>query len=37
VSKPGGQGKNLCRNGGSRHPNRKGTGKPPSGRLRSEK
>ncbi len=32
VSKPGGQRKNLCRNGVSQHPSRTGTGKPPSGR-----
>jgi len=37
VSKPGGQGKNLCRNGVSQHPIRKGTGKPPSGRSRPKK
>ena len=33
VAKQGGQGKNLCRNGGSQHPNRIGTGKPPSRRF----
>jgi len=37
VSKPGGQGKYLCRNEGSQHPNRTGTGKPPSGRSAPEK
>lgn len=37
VSKPGGQGKYLCRNEGSQHPNRTGTGKPPSGRSRLKK
>ena len=33
VAKQGGQGKNLCRNGGSQHPNRIGTGKPPFRRF----
>ena len=33
MAKQGGQGKNLCRNGGSQHPNRIGTGKPPSRRF----
>jgi len=37
VSKPGGQDKNLCRNGGSQHPNRTGTGKPSSGRSTPKK
>lgn len=37
VSKPGGQRKNFCRNGGSQRPNRTGTGKPPSGRSRPKK
>ena len=29
VAKQGGQGKNSCRNRGSKHPDRSGTGKPP--------
>lgn len=33
VAKQGGQGKNSCRNGGSQHPNGRGTGKPPSRRF----
>ena len=37
VAKQGGQGKNLCRNGGSQHPNRIGTGKPPSRRFAPQK
>jgi len=37
MAKQGGQGKNLCRNGGSQHPNRIGTGKPPSRRFAPQK
>ena len=37
MAKRGGQGKNLCRNGGSQHPNRIGTGKPPSLRFAPSK
>ncbi len=37
VSKPGGQGKNLCRNGGSQRPSRTGTGKPSSRRITPKK
>jgi hypothetical protein len=32
VARQGCQGKKLCRNGGCKHPSRKGTGKPPSRR-----
>jgi len=37
VAKQGGQGKNLCRNGGSQHPHQIGTGKSPSRRAAPEK
>jgi len=37
VARQGGQGKNFCRNGGAQHPNRTGTGKPPSRRAAPEK
>jgi hypothetical protein len=37
VAKQGGQGKNLCRNGGSWQPNRTGTGKPSSRRFATKK
>jgi hypothetical protein len=37
MSKPGGQGKKLCRNGGSQHPDRTGTDKPPSRRSAPRK
>ena len=37
VSKPGGQGKDFCRNRGSQHPSRTATGKPSSGRSRPKK
>lgn len=37
MAKQGGQGKNLCRNRGSQHPNRIGTGKLPSRRFASQK
>jgi len=37
VAKQGRQGKKLCRNGGCKHPSRKGTGKPPSRRVASKK
>ena len=37
VAKQGGQGKNSCRNRGSQHPDRSGTGKPPFRRSVSRK
>ncbi len=37
LSKPGVQGKDLCRNGGARHPSRTGMGKPPSRRSAPKK
>jgi hypothetical protein len=37
VTRQGGQGKNFCRNRGAQHPNRTGTGKPPSRKAAPEK
>lgn len=37
VTRQGGQGENFCRNGGAQHPNRTGTGNPPSRRSAPEK
>jgi hypothetical protein len=37
VARQGGQAKKLCRDGGSQHPNRTGTGKPPSRRAAPQK